>query len=339
VDSQTACGGCSPLSSNVSCSKEENVMLRIHFLNVGHGDCCIVEFIDNSRVAMIDINRTSEMDENSAREIYESLSISLAARLLLASKSKITSSMLERAGYDIKLQDPIEYLHENRINNIFRFISTHPHMDHLSGLYVLHKQIGFMNIWVVKNKYEQDMDELSESQKEDWNLYTKFRDTNEREIEGVTIVRPEEGSEAQYYKEDGIQILAPNDHLKDGSDNNANRISYVLLIKHRGRKILLPGDAEEETWKYLVENYKTELKNVDILKAAHHGRDSGYYQPAVKLMSPTFTILSVGKKPETDASNKYRQYSKYVWSTRWKGNIVFTINEDGEITYETQYNR
>lgn len=67
-------------------------MIRIHFLNVGHGDCCIVEFIDNSRVAVIDINRTSEMDEDSAREIYESLSPSLIT------ESKITLSMLVKAG-------------------------------------------------------------------------------------------------------------------------------------------------------------------------------------------------------------------------------------------------
>lgn len=170
-------------------------------------------------------------------------------------------------------------------------------------------------------------------------MYKKFRDTDEQEIEGVTIVRPEEGAQAQYYKEDGIQILAPNDQLKRYGESNPNKMSYVLLIKHKGRKILLPGDAEKETWKYLVENYESELKNIDILKAAHHGRDSGYYQPAVKLMSPTWTVVSVGKKPETDASNKYRQYSKYVWSTRWKGNIVFEIDDNGKITYETQYNR
>jgi len=308
-------------------------MLRIHFLNVGHGDCCIVEFIDNSRVAVIDINRTSEMDEDSAREIYESLSPSLIA------ESKITLSMLVKAGYNIKLQDPIEYLRKKRINKIFRFISTHPHIDHLSGLYELHKQIGFTNIWIIKNTYEPDTDKLSESQKKDWKLYKKFRDTDKRKIEGVTIIRPEEGAQAQYYKEDGIQILAPNDQFKRYGESNPNKMSYVLLIKHRGRKILLPGDAEKETWKYLVENYESELNNIDILKAAHHGRDSGYYQPAVKLMSPTWTVVSVGKKPETDASNKYRQYSKYVWSTRWKGNIVFEIDDNGKITYKTQYDR
>lgn len=314
-------------------------MLKIHFLNVGHGDCCIVEFIDNSRIAMIDINRTSEMDENSAKEIYESLSNSLASQLLLASNSRITYGMLEKAGYDIKLQDPLEYLRDYKINSIFRFISTHPHMDHLSGFYELKTQIDFCNIWVIKNSYQQDMDKLTESQKKDWNLYKRYRNTNESKIDSTTIIRPEEGSQAQYYKEDGIEILAPNDDLKDGSDNNANKMSYALLVKHMGCKILLPGDAEKETWAYLLENYSTELKNIDILKAAHHGRDSGYYQPAVKHMSPTVTVVSVGKKPDTDASNKYKKYCDNVWSTRWKGNIVLTIDNQGKITYSTQYDR
>ena len=53
---------------------------------------------------------------------------------------------------------------------------------------------------------------------------------------------------------------------------------------------------------------------------------------SVSLMCPQYTIVSVGKKPETDASNKYRQYSDNVWSTRWRGNITLTINDDGKAT-------
>ena len=56
-------------------------------------------------------------------------------------------------------------------------------------------------------------------------------------------------------------------------------------------------------------------------------------------MAPTYTIVSVGKKPETDASNKYRNYSKHVWSTRWKGNIVATLNEKGLVDIKPQHNR
>lgn len=310
-------------------------MLRIHFLNVGHGDCIIVEFIDNRRTAMIDINRTSEMDSNSANELAESFSISTEAMYSTAS----IIAALESAGYDISLQDPIDYLNQKGISKIFRFISTHPHMDHLSGFNVLNKEFSVSNVWIIKNSYTQDNSKLSASQKEDWRLYKKFRDTSKNKIDNTTIIRPEEGSEADYYTEDGITVLAPNEELIEAAKTNANEMSYVLLIKHRGKKIILGGDAEEATWEYLLENYSDELKNIDILKAAHHGRDSGYYQPAVKHMSPTVTIVSVGKKPKTDASNKYRQYCDNVWSTRWKGNIVFEISDGGEITYTTQYDR
>ncbi len=116
-------------------------------------------------------------------------------------------------------------------------------------------------------------------------------------------------------------------------------MSYVLLIEHNGRKIVLGGDAEEDTWEYLVENYQEDLKDVDILKASHHGRDSGYYQQAVKLMNPEHTIVSVGKKPSTDASNKYRQYCDNVYSTRWNGNIIFEIDDYGNVSCEKQYER
>lgn len=309
-------------------------MLKIHFLNVGHGDCCIVEFIDNSRIAMVDINRTSEMDEQSLTELAESFSISMVSLY-----GRTVTAALESAGYDIELQDPISYLNDMNASSVFRYISTHPHMDHLSGLNALNTDFSIVNVWIIKNNYAQDESELSESQKEDWDLYKTFRDTDETKLNGTTIIRPEEGSEASFYTEDEIQILAPNDDLKEAGESNANEMSYVLLIKHKGKKIILGGDAEEATWTYLLENYSKELKNIDILKAAHHGRDSGYYQPAVKHMSPTVTIVSVGKKPKTDASNKYKQYCDNVWSTRWKGNIVLTIDDQGKLTYTTQYDR
>ncbi|MDJ0728679.1 MAG: hypothetical protein QNJ33_01680 [Crocosphaera sp.] len=60
---------------------------------------------------------------------------------------------------------------------------------------------------------------------------------------------------------------------------------------------------------------------------------------AVKLMKPQYTIVSVGKKPETDASNKYRQYSDHVWSTRWRGNITLEIDTNGQANIDSEYDR
>lgn len=312
-----------------------DTMLKIHFLNVGHGDCCIVEFIDTERIAIIDINRTSDMDTQSAEEVVTELSVN---KSLFQSYSQ--SAVLKSAGYNIEIQDPIEYLNDLPISSsIFRYISTHPHMDHLTGLNELFNR-DISNFWVLENDIEPDLSKLSSSQKNDWEKYTCLRDSVTRKIGDTTVIRAKEGDSNDFWKQDNIKILAPNDDLLDAANtgNNANLMSYVLLIEDEGHKIVLGGDAEEKTWEYLVENYEDELEDVTILKASHHGRNSGYHQPAVKLMKPEYTIVSVGKKPNSDASNKYRQYSKNVFSTRWKGNIVFEIDNFG-LSVDTQHDR
>jgi hypothetical protein len=42
-------------------------------------------------------------------------------------------------------------------------------------------------------------------------------------------------------------------------------------------------------------------------------------------MSPSVTIVSVGQKPDTDASAKYTNHSQEVASTRWYGGITLEI--------------
>jgi competence protein ComEC len=107
----------------------------------------------------------------------------------------------------------------------------------------------------------------------------------------------------------------------------------VLRVHHGGKSVLLPGDAEQLAWDNMVNFYGTRMKS-DVLKAAHHGRDTGYHQKALNLISPTLTIVSVGLKPDTDASNKYRQQTgKRVPSTRYHGNIEVRIEDNGAINW------
>jgi len=318
-------------------------MLKIHFLNVGHGDCIIVEFSDNDRTAIIDINRSSNYDSETEKELVEenlNRVFDQAFKSIFYAKSVSNEDLFKKAGYAVKIQDPIQYVHDNSIGKLFRFISTHPHMDHLSGLHSLKSDIGFYNFWVIKNEFTQTISDLSDSQKNDWKLYTSFRDCNEKTYDGIYVVRPEEGDSLDFWKQDGISILAPNKELLKTSKekDNPNIMSYVLLITYGQTKIILGGDAEEDTWSYLVDNYPDLISDIQILKASHHGRDSGYYQPAVKLMSPDYVVVSVGKKPKTDATSKYKQYSDNVFSTRWKGNIVFECFKDGSVYCNTQYN-
>lgn len=318
-------------------------MIKVHILNVGHGDCIVVEF-PSGRLTVVDINRSDQMDSASLMEIAGQIEPSKAAlNRILFENGLLDYRMLLEKGYDIKLTDPVPYISSltrlsPNIDNIFRFISTHPHMDHLTGLSELNREIGITNAWVLHNTYSQDLSKLSESQKADWAFYKSLRDNTQN---GITVVRPLFRETGDFWTDDDITVLAPDYSLLNTADNNdnANGMSYVLLIQYGHSKIILGGDAEEATWKYIVENFADAIKDVHLLKASHHGRDSGYYQPAVELMNPVYTAVSVGKKPDTDASNKYRQYCDHVVSTRWHGTLVFELDEFGSINFKPEYER
>lgn len=319
-------------------------MIRVHVLNVGHGDCIVVE-LPSGRLTVVDINRSEKMDADSLAEVINTWNPDGAIfdRFLYGNGSLDYKTLLKRAGYDLQLTDPIPYIKAltrslKNTDDIFRFISTHPHMDHLTGLSDLMLEVGMTNVWVLPNSYTQDFSKLTDSQKADWTLYRSFRDLTQSTVK---VVRPFASDTGNYWTDDGITILAPNPVLLESADDssNANGMSYVLLIQHGWSKVVLGGDAEEATWDYIVENFANEISNIKLLKASHHGRDSGYHQVAVKLMNPEYTAVSVGKKPDSDASNKYRQYSDHVVSTRWHGTMVFDLYENGTIEFRPENDR
>src|SRR5262249_47338876 len=107
---------------------------------------------------------------------------------------------------------------------------------------------------------------------------------------------------------DNIEILSPTPALVSecNTAEKSNDLSIVVRIHHAGQNILLPGDVEESAWDDMVRFYGYRLKS-SFLKASHHGRDTGYHLNALRLIDPTMTFVSVGRKPDTDASYKYRQ--------------------------------
>ena len=70
------------------------------------------------------------------------------------------------------------------------------------------------------------------------------------------------------------------------------------------------------------------------MSASHHGRDSGYYLPALKLIAPLVIVVSVGRKPPTDASRNCSN----VFSTRYYGNLELRIFDDGTNRWFAQWN-
>jgi beta-lactamase superfamily II metal-dependent hydrolase len=58
-------------------------------------------------------------------------------------------------------------------------------------------------------------------------------------------------------------------------DRAQNNTSLCLLIEAAGKRLLLPGDAELESWEMIAKKCKADLKPVDFLKVSHHGSHNG----------------------------------------------------------------
>jgi beta-lactamase superfamily II metal-dependent hydrolase len=288
--------------------------LEVHFLNVGHGDCTVIRHASGN-LSVIDINNGDSLDPTSMLELF-------------------VPRVME--GYDIELTNPVEFLKTKYPGtSIFRYIQTHPDLDHMRGLSALtEERIYVHNFW--DSAHAKKPDFSSESDEKEWGQYQHFRSGNA----GATVLNLYEGDAADFYAQDGIEILWPTreDAPEIAESEDWNNLSYVLRIRYHGVTLILGGDAEERAWQALVHRNGKALK-CDVLKAAHHGRDSGYFADAVKIMNPSYTIVSVGTKPETDASNKYRQFSGEVWSTRWRGDISVRVDPNGKGTISSEYQR
>ena len=70
-------------------------------------------------------------------------------------------------------------------------------------------------------------------------------------------------------------------------DKPKNNTSLCLMIEAAGKRLLLPGDAELESWEMIEKKCAAELKPVDFLKVAHHGSHNGTPLELLDRLLPT----------------------------------------------------
>lgn len=308
---------------------------KIHFLNVGHGDCTIIEH-PSGRLTMIDINNSTTLPEDDEVALAEAKGLSLSQ---FRAGTAISRSWEEY--YRSLLVDPRESWRDNFGGRLlFRYIQTHPDMDHMSGLASLFwgEKVPLGNFWDyghAKTFSEAGFDK-NHYDWNDWLAYMQLRQGNHGDGTNHTVIKRLRDEAGDYWTEDGLTILGPTRDLIDYCDRieKYNNSSYVLRLDYGGRRLILPGDAEKPAWDSIEADFDEADLVCDVLKAAHHGRESGYSETAVEAMNPDFVICSVGKKPSTDASDEYRSHGATVLSTRYNGTITAQIWTDGEIRIE-----
>jgi len=291
-------------------------MSTIHFLNVGHGDCSIIQH-NSGRVSMIDICKGNYVPSLALTELQK------------------LDEMVRRAtgnfGMSKKPTNPLRYLESLGIEDIFRFILTHPDMDHLDGFDALMDTFKIWNFWdsgirrgkpEFENQYRYD--------ENDWDRYEAVVNGEDEELKGA---RREAGTSFHYANKkgedgsvDGLHILGPDPEIARGGEDvlDVNDSSYVILYRSPGGRIVIPGDAHDETWEYVINNYGDDVKNCDVLFAPHHGRKSGRSFDFLDVLNPRITLFGCANSGDLAYGS---------WSSRELP--VITNNQAGNIVIES----
>lgn len=288
-------------------------ILRVHFLNVKQGDCFLIEHLSD-RLTMIDICGGNL--EN--KDIIE-------AQLV-----KFAKEVKPRGNFNMcsKPTNPIDYLAEKGFSEVWRFILTHPDMDHMDGIKELFDQKKVVNFWDCGIRREKpDFEEGSPYKEKDWDFY---EDLISGRVE-TNVIKPRAGDEGRYWNCDDdqgngngdyIHIASPNDKLINQANDcgDINDASYVIVYFSDAGKIIFSGDSNNKTWEYVLDKHRDLVSDAGVLFAPHHGRNSDLDFSFLDIVKPRVSFFGC-------APSGYLAYS--AWQNR--DLLFFTNNQCGNV--------
>ncbi|MBX3133425.1 MAG: hypothetical protein KF689_08600 [Gemmatimonadaceae bacterium] len=296
-------------------------MSAVHLLNVGPGDCTVIQHA-SGRVSLLDIccaNAQRTHARVSMAKIFESVAAGGNFRMC-----------------DSKEQ-PLDYLQRLGVSRIWRFILSHPDMDHMDGLAALLDNISVQHFWDSGvRRAAPDFAPGSPYLQADWDAYEALISGSGSSMGApVQTLEVLAGNRFSFANEppdshDGIYILAPDKSLRDqaSASEDVNDGSYALLYRSNGGRIVLPGDAYDDTWRHVIDTYRTDVAGCAFLLAPHHGRDSARSYEYLDVLRPALTLIGC-------APSEHINY--HAWYDR--GLDFITSNQAGNVVLHTDNGR
>jgi competence protein ComEC len=292
-----------------------------HFLNVKEGDCSIIQH-PSGRVTVIDVSnaRHPVANENNA----------LALLMKSFNDSQRVKGNFGQKDYPV---NPIQYMRDHGITDVFRLVITHPDMDHMDGIKDLCEAFPPTNFWDTNNNCtKEDWGNNARYREEDWRYYENLH--HGRLNSSPKRLAIHAGQRAMYYNQnsdnsaggDGLHILAPTEALVSSANecDDHNDSSYVILYRSNGGRIIIAGDSHDSTWEHIIANHRSDVENVDVLVAPHHGRHSDRDFSFLDVLKPKLTLFG-------NAPSEHLAYGE--WSRR--GLPIITNNQADCVVIDT----
>ena len=134
-------------------------MATIHFLNVREGDCSIIEH-NSGHTTVIDVCNAKPIE-----------SVQDALMATMAKSERGITGNFQQKKFPV---NPISYMNGHGISSIFRYVQTHPDMDHMDGIEALFHKFNPTNFWDTANTKEMRASswEGSPYRASDWRFYS-----------------------------------------------------------------------------------------------------------------------------------------------------------------------
>lgn len=187
-------------------------------------------------------------------------------------------------------------------------ILTHPHDDHMKGLFTVLQEIKVERLVTAESFFNS-------------NELQPLLDTAAKEQ--VSLIPVSQGQEIILDQEVKLTVLNPDRHSVP-EDDNLNNHSLVMKLTYRDISFLLTGDGEMDCLSSLL-SYP-DLSS-QVIKLPHHGSKTGLLPDFYHLVDPQAVVISVGKNsfghPAREMLEFWQEENIPIYRTDQHGAITF----------------
>ncbi len=233
-------------------------------------------------------------------------------------------NMLIDCGESEKTDSVVHYLRDQGISRLDYVIATHPHSDHMGGMYKIINEFRIGEVIIP----HLDDDDIPTTR-----FFEKFLDACEDKECGLT--EAEIGRKIQL-GEASLELIAPVSEEYE----NLNNYSVGTVISHGRNSFILTGDAETLAEAEMLESGR--VNRTTVYKAGHHGSSTSSSKKFIDAIAPDYAVISCGEgnsygHPSDAVIKRISGYTDKIYRTDLCGSVVF-VSDGAELEVRTERN-